>query len=244
MNNKQFNKIFFDFDSTLIDCESLDLLAEYKGIGQKVKEMTLLSMEGKVAMEDVFVEKINLLSPSKADFVWLIKQCQNLIVPGAIELISILLHLNKEVYILSSNFYTLILPISDLLRIKQNRVIANNIYFNLNSSYKGFDEKSPLVKSDGKLSLIKKYLNVNDCSIMIGDSVGDMMCQKAVSRFIGFGGVDNRLEVKNKSKFFVEEKNLLSLIPYILNDAEINKVKNVGLLNNTTTTTDKNRPVW
>ena len=52
-----YKQIFFDFDSTLVKLETLDVLAQMKGIGEEVKVLTEASMNGLVPIEEVFEKK-------------------------------------------------------------------------------------------------------------------------------------------------------------------------------------------
>jgi phosphoserine phosphatase len=53
--------ICFDMDSTLIQTECIDRLAEYAGVGDKVKEITERAMRGEIDFRESFTERVALL---------------------------------------------------------------------------------------------------------------------------------------------------------------------------------------
>lgn len=225
-----FNKIFFDFDSTLVACESLDLLAELRGMGDEIKKMTALSMSGELPLEQVMVKKMDMMRPSAEDIEVIVKKCEDLWVPGAKEVIAILQNLGKEVFILSSNFHAIIDPVVKDLPILAENIIANDIYFE-HGKYVGINERSPLITSDGKFQILKSILKNDDRAVMVGDAMGDLRGGKAASLFIGFGGVEVRQSVKEKSEIYIEDKNLKAILSFVISEQEI------GALNTSTTTT-------
>ena len=129
MNNQVYNKIFIDFDSTIIAGESLDWLAAKRGVGPTVEKMTSLAMNGQVDMQDIFVKKNNLIAPRPSDMKEIIKKCQENFVPGIEKLIFVLQNLEKDVWVLSANFHEIIDSVVSHLNIPARQVIANNIYF-------------------------------------------------------------------------------------------------------------------
>ena len=53
--------ICFDMDSTLIQTECIDELAERAGVGDKVKEITERAMRGEIDFKESFTERVALL---------------------------------------------------------------------------------------------------------------------------------------------------------------------------------------
>ena len=247
MNNQTYNKIFFDFDSTIIACESLDLLADIKGVGEEVRQMTKLSMDGVVALEDVFSKKMSLINPSKIDIKLILGKCKSLFVDGVESVISVLLSFDKKIFILSSNFHCIVDPIAEILHIPSKNVLANNLYFRDNN-YNGMDKNSLLATARGKVQTIKQHINELDHAVMIGDSVSDSYCREVVNLFIGFGGVEKRTAVQAVSDAYVEHKNMLTILPFILSRDELQQlridkpklVREIEVLITTTTTTNEN----
>ncbi len=244
--NKTFNKIFFDFDSTLIKAESLDLLGELCGVGAKVRKLTAASMSGAVPLEQIFKKKVDMISPSREQVRKIAKNCTGLFVADIQEVISALHGLRKEIYILSSNFHQIIEPSANILGIPKSWIIANNLYFTSKGGYRGFTHESLLCSSLGKGAVLKKYLKKNDHSAFIGDGRSDLSAKGVVDLFIGFGGVEQRLIVKRNADLYISAPTLAPVLLMLLTNSEIMQLKKKGfekLLKKaevtTTTTTTK-----
>lgn len=249
--DKVFNKIFFDFDSTLIRGESLDMLADMRGVGKEVREMTELSMNGLIPLEKVLKKKLNMISPSIADIRKLIEVCRKCIVEDARDVVQALNSLNKEVSIVSSNFRCVIEPMARDLGISKDRIVANDIYFDEGGNYQGINESSPLCSSFGKANVVRQLLNHGDHSVFIGDSSTDVVCKSIVDLFIGFGGVVERPVVRDNADVYLSHPSLAPLICIILRPLEIanlqeNKfaelLKKAQKMSDTATTTTASSP--
>ena len=88
------------------------------------------------------------------------------------------------------------------------------IYFAENGDYLGYEIDSPLAKNGGKAAIIKSLNSTN--IVMIGDGKTDLEAQQAGAKVIGFGGVVNRKLVREQADFFVTDKNLTAVLPYII----------------------------
>lgn len=222
--DKDFHKIFLDFDSTLIRAESLDLLGDMCGVGEKVRKMTDLTMSGVIPIEEVFKKKLDLISPSLSQIHEVAKRCENLLVDDVMEVISVLHSLEKKVFIISSNFHHLVDPVAKILGIPGDRVIANDLYFDENGNYRGFNHFSPLCSSSGKAVILRKHLRSDERSVLIGDGSTDLCCKGVVNLLIGFGGVVERSIVRENSDIYFTRPNFAPLLSIILTPAEINKL--------------------
>lgn len=246
MQNNIYNKIFFDFDSTIIAGESLDMLAARRSVGPAAKKMTRLSMNGNVDLVDVLRRKMDLMSPSKNDIDIIVAKCKHLIVDGIRDVVDILHNYQKEMFILSANFHCLVDPVAQSLGIARDQVIANDIYFK-GDKYNGINYKSSLCTTRGKAILLKQHLNERDRSVMVGDSVSDLFCREVVDLFVGFGGVEQRPIVQKNADIYIADKNILSIIPFLLSAREMQKLsknnklvmRKIERLTTTTISTDK-----
>ena len=73
---------------------------------------------------------------------------------------------------------------------------------------------SPLAKNGGK-AVIVTALNATNL-VLVGDGKTDLEAQQTGAKVIGFGGVVNRKLVRENADFFVADKNLTAVLPYIL----------------------------
>ncbi|MBI5044456.1 MAG: HAD-IB family phosphatase [Candidatus Levybacteria bacterium] len=215
--------IFFDVDSTIVTFEGIDYLGEQKGVGEDVTRLTDLAMNGKLRMEQVFEEKINLVSPSKKELQTLSHIYLTNMTPGAEVVMEILTSLNKKVYLISGGFLDAILPLSRKLGLPKKNIFANRISFKADGKFDSLDMGNPLVTSQGKKTIISK-LKIGKNAAFIGDGATDLTTASIVKTFIGFGGVAKRTSIREKAEHYITEKNLIPVLRYILTPQEKNYV--------------------
>ncbi len=223
-----FNKIFFDFDSTLIRMESLDELSRICGIEEKVHEISKKVQNGEIPFEKVYKKKVDLMAPSLAEIQKLIPLCVSSFVADTEVVMAALFTLKKDIYIVSSNFHTIVDPVAHVLGIAPDKIIANDMYFKPNGAYDHMNYDSPLCTTGGKALLLKSFIFDHDYTAFIGDAVTDLMTKNVVNQFIGFGGVEIREKVKKESEYFIEEKSLSAVLPIILTQEELKHLEVLG----------------
>ncbi|TAL50306.1 HAD family hydrolase [Patescibacteria group bacterium] len=217
-----YKQIFFDFDSTVVAAETLDLLADLAGVGLHVRRLTEASMNGELSIEEVFEKKLDMISPSLEMIQTL--HARPLLVNGMVELVETLHKLKKDVFILTSNFSLIVAPYATKLGIHPERVIANELFHDDQGNYIGMDGTSALAHTGGKRIMIDRFIRNKQEAVMIGDSVTDLACQPSVDRFIGFGGVIARDAVRAKADVFVEEADARALLAHLLTNEELQQL--------------------
>mgnify|MGYP000896903877 CR=1 FL=1 len=207
--------VFFDFDSTLITCESLDLIAQKKGVLKDIEAMTNQAMNGEVPLESVLDKKMSIINPTHNEMLEAAYDCLSHITSGARDIIILLQSHNIIVHILSSGFHEIIDPVAHVLTIPPQHIHANTIQFDEKDNYVCIDPTSILTHSNGKPTYISQHTTPNDITYMIGDGMTDAACAPVVTQFIGFGGNIVRNNVRKNSNIYITEKNLTAIIPYI-----------------------------
>lgn len=207
--------ILFDCDSTLSAIEGVDELARLRGsaVFARVEALTHDAMDGKVAVESVFGERLRLIRPSRSDVAAVGKQYIDTIEPTALATIAALRAAGWDIVIVSGGFRQAIRPLADLLGVA--RVEAVDLFFDAAGEYTGFDEDYPTTRSGGKPEIVARLQAELKPSriVMVGDGVSDLETQSTVNDFIGFGRYITRERVKREAKAFVHS---LSEIPTIL----------------------------
>jgi phosphoserine phosphatase len=228
-----YDKIIFDCDSTLVAIEGLDELAQLKGKKAEVAELTRLSMDGKVKLEDVFSLKMAMIRPSKSDFEYLGNLYIKNLTEDIEETIKLLLELKKDILQMTGNFLPAVQILSRHLGIRQKNVYANKVYFNRKGDYTGFDSKNLLSVSGGKRVLVDKILQFDPKKniAFVGDGSTDTETKPPVKLFIGFGGVIHRENIKLHSDIYISCKSIAPIVRFILNEDEqkIGECKHVQL---------------
>lgn len=98
-------------------------------------------------------------------------------------------------------------PVAELVNVPRHRIYANDLLFNTDGSYKGFNTNEPTSRDGGKSKVIQQLKDENGYKsvIMIGDGATDMQARPPAEMFIGFGGVVTREAVKKGADWFVTD---------------------------------------
>ncbi|OEU14473.1 phosphoserine phosphatase serb [Fragilariopsis cylindrus CCMP1102] len=202
--------VCFDVDSTVINEEGIDVLAEFLGKGEEVAALTAAAMDGGMKFQDALAQRLDLLKPSRKQILDCLEKNPLLLTDGITKLISTLQSKNVDVYLVSGGFRIMIEPVAKILNINPStHVIANTIVFDNDDDtglYKGFDTAEPTSKDMGKPKAIQQILDnrfYNNGIVMIGDGATDAQAKPPATAFIGFGGVVVREAVKNSADWFV-----------------------------------------
>jgi len=200
--------VCFDVDSTVVNEEGIDVLADYLGQGEAVANLTKQAMEGGMKFQDALAARLQLLKPSKASIEACLRDRPLELTPGVADLIKTLHDAKKEVYLVSGGFRIMIEPVAEILNIPKSNIVANTILFDDNGEYKDFDDQEPTSQDMGKpkaLQQIAASPSAPKTMVMVGDGATDAQAKPPAAAFIGFGGVVVREKVKAKSDWFVTD---------------------------------------
>ncbi|AKC82428.1 haloacid dehalogenase [Verrucomicrobia bacterium IMCC26134] len=197
--------IVFDCDSTLSSIEGIDELGRARGpeVFARVEAMTHDAMNGKLAVEDVFGERLRIIKPRASDVAAVGRQYIDTIEPTAAATLVALRASGWTPLILSGGFRNAIRPLADYLGIP--RVEAVDLFFDAAGNYTGYDERYPTTRSGGKPEVIRALKAELSPSriVMVGDGVSDLETQSEVDLFVGFGRYVERAKVKSQARAFV-----------------------------------------
>ncbi|NOQ16403.1 MAG: HAD-IB family phosphatase [Methyloprofundus sp.] len=211
----KFDIVCFDFDSTLSTIEGIDALAEKAGCGVEMAALTNAAMNGEVALEDVYAQRLNLIRPNKAEIDWLASVYIENRVAGVKEVFEQLHAAGVSIHIISGGLKAAILPMAAQLNVPANQVHAVDLSWDQSGEYISFDEQCPLAKSGGKAEVCLR-LNPKKLKLaMIGDGKTDMEAKTTGAFCIGFGGVVARPLVQEQADVFINESDLQAVLPYL-----------------------------
>jgi len=108
--------VLLDMDSTLIQQEVIDLLADKCGVGQQVASITESAMRGELDFVQSLTARVKLLSGANAEIIESVKAGITL-TPGARTLIRTLHKLGHKVGVVSGGFLDVIEPLLQELKI-------------------------------------------------------------------------------------------------------------------------------
>ena len=172
----------FDFDSTFIKIESLDLLAKFSQLTDKIsidkiEKITKEGMDGKISFYDSLRRRIQLINSNRNDLIKTVDHLKNE-VSDSFNSNKNFINKNAEfIYIVSSGFHEIIDPIVCNYGVKKENIYANNFIFNENNKIIGFDKLNPLSSTLGKVKIIKQ-LKLKGTVHVIGDGYTDYEIKK------------------------------------------------------------------
>lgn len=165
--------VLLDMDSTLIQQEVIDLLAERCGVGAEVAAITQAAMRGELDFTESLTARVKLLAGASAEILESVKTSITL-TPGARTLIRTLHKLGHKVGVVSGGFLDVIEPLLKELEIDFYR--ANKLEITdgkLTGSVLG-----SIVDKNGKALALRDFAsaeNVNlSQTIAIGDGANDL----------------------------------------------------------------------
>ena len=207
--------VFFDCDSTLVEIEGVDELAIRAGVGDQVAEMTRLAMEGKIPLEDVYGQRLEIIRPGREDLIWLGQRYRATVVAGAREAVKSLKADGAEIHVISGGLRPAVVDLAKEVGVPEDRVHAVDVFFDDEGCFAGFESDSSLARAGGKAEVIKRLNRPEWATVMIGDGMTDLEAAEAGAVIIGFGGVVVRPSVQEKADHFVAGPSLEAVIEII-----------------------------
>ena len=172
--------IIIDFDSTLVQVEALEELANIalnkdREKLQKMKmigDITNQGMSGMLSFDKSLQKRLDLFKANRN----MIEKLTNLLFKSISESINTnrkFLRQNREnIYIVSGGFREYIVPIVLGLGLKEENVLANSFVFDQDGNVVGVNKNSALAHENGKVKAVSE-LNLKGKTIVIGDGMTD-----------------------------------------------------------------------
>jgi phosphoserine phosphatase len=197
-----------DVDSTLIQQEVIDLLADYAGVMPEVKEITEQAMAGKMDFKQSLTKRVGLLEGlSDEIFEWLKPQIE--LTPGVQELIAAVHRLDGKIGAVSGGFSQVLQPLAQ--EIGLDYWMANSLEVidgKLTGSMVG-----PIIDAEAKATALKSWATESgialEQTIAIGDGANDIQMLQCAGYAVAFRP---KPVLKQYADLVIEENSLLSLI--------------------------------
>ncbi|CAF0993509.1 unnamed protein product [Adineta steineri] len=195
--------VCFDVDSTVCTEEAIDELAKFKQVGSLVEAITRNAMGGNMSFRTALQTRLNIIQPTLQCLEKFVINHPSELTNGISELITALHERQIPVYLITGGFHSIVDPVAEQLNIPLTNVFANQLLFNSDGSYAGFDEDEMTSDSGGKGRVIEYLKNKYNYQriILIGDGATDM--EANADGFIGFGGNIIRDIVRDNAPWFV-----------------------------------------
>lgn len=208
--------IAFDCDSTLSSIEGIDELAVRAGCEDRIAPLTAAAMDGRLAIEEVYGLRLEVLKPSAADLAWLGQRYVETIVAGAEQAIARLQRAGRTVCIVSGGLRGPVLELAARLGVDEALVHAVDVYVDAKGGYAGYEQASPLTRSDGKARVAAQLAARHGSIALVGDGVTDVAARQGGAFVVGFGGVARRGAVVQGADQFIEGPSLDAVADYLL----------------------------
>lgn len=211
--------IIFDFDSTIINAEGIELLVERalmrsKGKERdqkllKLKEITNIVTDGKMTFSEAVRQRFSLAKVTLGDVESIAENIMETINPQVRETIKALQASNKNIYVFSISFEALAKRVTRELGIPDENVFANTIHVDNKNNVVGVGSKQPLFLNTGKVYLAESLRNenrLNGETAIVGDGYSDLLVRKNnIARiFVYFAGTHIRPLIQNEADFTVD----------------------------------------
>ncbi|MDX4027080.1 phosphoserine phosphatase SerB [Aliarcobacter skirrowii] len=201
----------FDFDSTLMDGETIDFLADEFGIGSEVKKITEEAMSGRLDFFESLIQRVALLKGM--DYKKVVDICANLpLMTGSKEIVKELQKMNYKVICFSGGFRLGTSPAKDKLGLDADfsnilhqkdgvltGLVGGDMMF-------GYSKGDMIQRLQGLLKISKED------TLVCGDGANDLsMFEKADTR-VAFCAKDI---LKKEANIIVDTKDLTKILDYI-----------------------------
>ncbi len=201
----------FDFDSTLMDGETIDFLAKPLGLEEKVAQITQMAMRGELDFFESLITRVQLLEGLEVQEVDRI--CRNLpFMPGAKETIEALKRKGIIVVVFSGGFRNATSYAREILGFDAD---FSNILHTKNGKLTGLvggEMMFGFSKGD-MLQRLQAILGVSPAQTMaIGDGANDASMFTYAEKKVAFCAKEI---LKQKANIIVDKKDLREILRYV-----------------------------
>ncbi|RXK13505.1 phosphoserine phosphatase SerB [Halarcobacter mediterraneus] len=201
----------FDFDSTLMDGETIDFLAKPLGLEEKVAKITEKAMAGELDFFESLVERVSLLKG--LEYKKAVEICKDLpLMPGAYELVSELKKRDYKVVCFSGGFRIGTTPAKEKLGIDADFSNILHEKDGILTGLVGGDMMFGFSKGD-MIQRVQSLLGVSkENTLVAGDGANDVSMFPYAQKRVAFCAKDI---LKKEANIIVDEKDLTKILEHI-----------------------------
>ncbi len=201
----------FDFDSTLMQGETLEFIAREYNLENLMKKITTEAMEGKIDFFESLVKRVSLLKGAKESKVTQI--CKDLpYTDGAKETIIELQKIGYKVVCFSGGYETATIPAQNVLGFDAQ--FANILHFKDGEMTGLLGGEMMFSDSKGKmLKRLQTLLNISEVdTLVVGDGANDLSMFKYASKKVAFCA---KPILRKNANIIIDTKNLTEILCYL-----------------------------
>lgn len=201
----------FDFDSTLMDGETIDFLAKPLGLEEKVAKITEEAMAGRLDFFESLIQRVSLLKG--LEYNKAVEICKDLpLMPGAYETVSELKKMGYKVICFSGGFRIGTSPAKEKLGLNAD---FSNILHEKDGVLTGLvggDMMFGFSKGD-MIQRVQSMLGVSvENTLVVGDGANDVSMFKYASKKVAFCAKD---VLKKEANIIIDKKDLTQILKSI-----------------------------
>lgn len=201
----------FDFDSTLMDGETIDILAQEFGLGDEVKKITEEAMSGRLDFFESLIQRVSLLKGMPYKRV--VDICKELpLMPGAYEIVPELKKMNYKVVCFSGGFRVGTSPAKEKLGLDADFSNILHEKDGILTGLVGGDMMFGYSKGD-MIRRLQELLKISKADTLVcGDGANDLSMFKEANTKIAFCAKEI---LKKEASIVVDTKDLTKILDYI-----------------------------
>ena len=189
--------LVFDFDSTWVTKETLDVVADLALQGRtdksevldQVEAITREGMEGKIPFGESLQRRLALFSPSKEHFDRVGQHLRSHVTPSFVRNRKFIEENASRVRIVSGGFTGCIIPTAEDYGISRAHISANLLRFNKEGQLLGVID-TPLAHAGGKTKAVQS-LSLRGETAVIGDGMTDFHIKRDGAANFFFAFIEN-----------------------------------------------------
>lgn len=173
--------VIFDFDSTLVDCETLDLMlvenVSTSDARAQIRRLTDEGMEGRSSFSASLAGRLRIAAPSYAQVAAFGRRAVERTTPGMADLINRMRRSGVRVRIVSGGLFEVIEPVARALGISADHVHAVRLLWTADGAFAGVDPHDPfsVSKSQGIREIARQWSRP---IVAVGDGMTDLQLQR------------------------------------------------------------------
>jgi phosphoserine phosphatase len=207
-----------DMDSTIIQCECIDELADFLGIKEKVSHITEAAMRGEIDFKGALRERVTLLKGLKVSDLGKVFDERVHLTPGAETLVKTMNANGAKTVLVSGGFTYFTGRVSEITGFQVNRA---NILLHENGELTG-EVGDPIVDSDTKINTLREYQSkqaIKDHEIIaVGDGANDIPMLVGAGIGVGYHAFPTAAEAADVAIQHGDLTALLYLQGYSISD--------------------------
>jgi phosphoserine phosphatase len=189
---RRYAAIVLDADSTIAGIEGIDWLAARRGpdVQRAVESLTTRAMNGEVALESVYGERLRVIGATADDLAALADAYEAAVAPGAADAIAALHAAGVQVHVVSGGLRPALLPMTRSLGIADTNVHAVEPVADADGRFRSA-APSPLTTQSGKAEVVRA-LALPRPVLAVGDGATDLAMAPAADAFAAYIGFVRR----------------------------------------------------